>query len=132
MVKANELITVINRYQTPDRLDVYRCHTIQGVSWYAQNKYAVDDSGLKAAKLYKVRIPKENAPGYLPPGEYQAAGAPEDTWTLRPGDKIVRGVVETIAGAKFAALTRTHEAFVVLDAHVNEYGFNPHYYVEGG
>lgn len=131
MLKAVETVTIINR-TTEKGLDTYHCHILHGVSWYAQNKYTPDTGGLKASKLYKIRIPASLLTGYLDPDQYTGAAEKAALWTLAPGDKILLGEKESVTGAEFAALARASTACTVLDVHKNLYGMNPHFYVEGG
>lgn len=131
MLGCTETITAVTRLYDPEtRTDSYRCRVLRGASWYARAEHALTDAGLQAARLYKVRLPLENAGGYCPPHEYDPA-VPE-TWTLRPGDKLVRGVLPSCTEAEFAALARTREAFTVLDVHDNlARPACPHLYIEG-
>lgn len=130
MLKATENVTVINR-TTENGIDVYHCHILQGVSWYGQNKYSPNTGGLKAAKLYKIRIPAALLKGYIDPDQYTIAPDKTGLWTLAPGDKILLGQRGTITGVEFAALARTATACTVLDVHKNLYGLNQHIYIEG-
>lgn len=131
MLGCTETITAVMRYYDPEtRADSYRCRVLQGASWYARSRCATAGNGLQAARLYQVRLPRENAGGYCPPCEYDPDAS--ESWTLRPGDKLARGALPSCTGEEFAALARTREAFTVLDVHDNlSRPANPHLYIEG-
>lgn len=116
---ANEPLTLVHHTKTPEG-DQYACWPFRG-SWYRQNKVTVTTGGLVAAQLVKCRIPCWG----LSSTELSRLAA------LQPGDKVLRGRLDSCDGAAFAALGRTHGAAVVLDIHDNTRGAAPHYYLEG-
>ena len=94
---ATETVTVINAHLDPaEALDTYHATVISGVSWYATVATAVSDDGLKGADKYTIRIPVDADFGgktFVEPSKYDAA-SPNESFTLRPGDHIVRGAVD--------------------------------------
>ncbi|MGN0975890.1 MAG: DUF6751 family protein, partial [Gemmiger sp.] len=116
MLNATQTITVIHHENTP--ADSYVCRVIRGASWYSQLRAGTDvtTNGFNAARVYKVRIPAEAAPGLV----------------CEAGDRVCPGALQDVTGAQFAALPRTHGGFTVLDVHPNLNGAFPHYYIEGG
>lgn len=106
MKLCNETITVLNkRLDKVTGYDIYIPTVITGVSWYCEIASTVDESGLKAANKFTIRIP-ENAgfsgKTYVEPVSY-ADSDPEKVFTLSNGDIIVKGMV-TDSGIKPAEL----------------------------
>ena len=98
---CDKTVTVTHlTYDGDNDKDVERVQTFAGCSWYGQTKAAVTNEGLKAASVYKCRIP-EDATG----------GAP---LVCARGDKITCGDVTA----------------TVLDVHDNRGKPAPHWYVE--
>ena len=94
---CNETITVINRtHNVEDDLTAYVKTVIHGASWFGSLKSNVDNSGLKAANLYTVRIDAKNADTggktYTNPIDF-ADNPTEAKFTIANGDIIVRGEV---------------------------------------
>ena len=101
MFGCDKTVTVTHlTYDGDNDKDVERVQTFAGCSWYGQTKAAVTTEGLKAASVYKCRIP-EDATG----------GAP---LVCARGDKITCGDVTA----------------TVLDVHDNRGKPAPHGYVE--
>lgn len=85
---TNKSITIYNRlYDSESRLDTWKHTFIGDVSFYADNKVALDTDGLSSADVYKIRIPGET-PGYVESDKYTGA---KGTWTLQKDDYIVLG-----------------------------------------
>lgn len=79
MQAADKTVTVTHHaYDGATDTDTETVQTFAGCSWYGQNKTAVDNTGLHAARVYKCRIP-ESAAGSEP--------------TIAPGDTIACGDV---------------------------------------
>ena len=95
MKLCTETITIYNaKYDTATGYDVYNRSVISGVSWFCDIASNVDGSGLKAANKFIIRIPVTadfRGRSYLPPNEYAETATPENYFTLREGDLIVRG-----------------------------------------
>ena len=88
--------------------DVYIPTVITGVSWYCSITSTVDSTGLKAAGQYTVRIPVDadfSGKSYTDPVTY-AESNPESTFTLKTGDIIVHGAVESESGITPSELQR--------------------------
>lgn len=112
---CNETITVFNSRFDPtlDR-DIYTGTVIIGASWFCEIATTVD-SGLKSADKFIIRIP-ENAnfggKSYVDPITYQT-GNPDTVFTLKNGDIIVKGAVETV-GQNPAKLQKQHIEYVTI------------------
>lgn len=101
MLGCDKTVTITHiGYDGEKDQDVEQMQTFTGCSWYGQTKAAVTNEGLKAASVYKCRIP-EDATG----------GAP---LVCARGDKITCGDVTA----------------TVLDVHDNRGKPAPHWYVE--
>ena len=94
MKECNETITVFNTSLDAETgYDTYIPTIIRGVSWYCEVASAVDSSGLKAADIFKIRIPVDadfSGKAYVKPAAY-AGGDPTSVFTLGQGDIIVHG-----------------------------------------
>lgn len=82
MLLCNETVTLIQHDKQPCG-DVFSCTKIAGASWFAKTAVALEDGGVKAANVVKVRIPEKNLP----------EGA-----KLQSGCYLVRGEVKQISG----------------------------------
>lgn len=115
MLGCDRTVTIVHR-TAENGTDIYTCTTVQGASWYWQDKTNVDN-GLQYARLLKCRIPLANQPAGM---------------QIAPGDKMVLGALAKVSGQEFAALCRTHEGATVLGVHDNNARpCAPHLYIEG-
>lgn len=72
MLGCDKTITLTHtEYNSHTGTDIVTETEIYGVSWYSQNRAAVDSAGLHAARTFKCRIPEEVLPdGVMPmPGD---------------------------------------------------------------
>lgn len=94
MKQCEETITIFNaRLDDVTGYDVYVPTIIRGVSWFCEIASNVDSSGLKAADVFKIRIPVDadfSGKAYVMPAAY-AGGDPSAVFTLGQGDVIVHG-----------------------------------------
>lgn len=90
MRNAENTVTIYNAfYDSTSGYDVYMRTVITGVSWFSRTlTNVVGDGGLISANEFTVRIPEELCSGYVDPKSYTGVVS---TWTLRPGDIIVKG-----------------------------------------
>lgn len=114
---CNETITVFNaRLDTGLGMDRYHPTVISGVSWYCDTASTVDDSGLKAANKFIIRIPEDadfSGKRYVPPAAYAASG-PEGVFTLRNGDIIIKGALDQEGLTPSALLQMLGEIVTIL------------------
>ena len=114
MLACTETITVVQySYDAENDMDSYTCTTIEGVSWYGKLVAAVENKGLTGETKVTVRIPETNMPDI----------------TIKRGDFIVHGVVETIE--KQADLNGL-EYFTVLSVGDNRRGKRRRHWVVSG
>lgn len=114
MLACTETITVVQYgYDLETDMDTYTCTVIEGVSWHGKLVAAVENKGLTGATKVTVRIPEENMPDI----------------TLKRGDYIVRGVVETV---KQQADLSGREYFTVLSVGDNRRGKHRRHWVVSG
>ena len=96
MKLCDDTVTIYNaKRNTAADTDVYSRTVISGVSWYGGMKSTVDDSGLKAANQFTIRIPVAayaQGKSYVDPITYAALSNVSAYFTLSAGDLIVRGV----------------------------------------
>lgn len=93
MFLCNETITLYNaRYDAENDYDVYEKTVISGVHWFSETVSAVESSGLKAANKVTIRIPiTADFAGKSYVDRISYGNNPDTTFTLAPGDIIVRG-----------------------------------------
>lgn len=80
MLMCDEIITLVR----PDGMH-YKSEVVSGVSWYDKAVVALQDRGLAASRVTKIRIPADRLPKMLP----------------KTGDLVVRGKgPDNISGLK--------------------------------
>ena len=112
-MRTNTDMILFNRRIT-NKKETYERTVIRGVSWFSKYKTALTDKGLVGANEASIRIPvSATAEGkqYTPPHLYDTAD-PAESWTLRPGDWIVKGVAE----GEFSEVTRGNEDALQIKA----------------
>lgn len=96
MILCDKVITVINaRFNENLGYDTYVGTIIRGVSCYCETASTIDATGIKAANVFKIRIPTDadfSGKQYASPIVY-AASDPSKFFTLAQGDLIVLGEV---------------------------------------
>ena len=94
-MRTNTDMTLYNR-RIVDRKESFARTVVRGVSWFSKYKTTLTEKGLVGANEFSVRIPASaitDGKQYVPPHLSDAADTAK-TWTLRPGDWIVKGVHE--------------------------------------
>lgn len=132
---CNDTITVFNAKLNPDTgSDDYNATIITGVSWFCEIVSNVDNSGLKAANKFTIRIPETadfSSKAYAAPLEYANAADVSGLFTLRNGDIVVHGAVAE-PSLRPAALHKKYEAFTILGVTDSRRARNaPHWKVVG-
>lgn len=133
---CNETITVINSRFNPtlDR-DEYVGTVIKGVSWHCEIASMVDASGLKSANKFSIRIPTDadfNGRTYVDPISYNASDGSDMLFTLKNGDYIVKGAVNTTVNKPADLFNSYPEVVTVLGVTDNRRAPNsPHWRVVG-
>lgn len=93
MKLCDDVVTVFNaRLDQATDSDVYYPTVISGVSWYLHTITTVDNSGLRAANQFTLRIPVDadfSGKTYVSPSAFATAPDPETVFTLRAGDIVV-------------------------------------------
>lgn len=108
--------------------DTYKRTVLTGVSWFSRTQTTVaGDGGLLAANEFIVRIPCELCGSYVAPKDYTGAAG---TWTLRPGDIIVKGEAAE-ENPRPADLKKLYEMLTVVGVTDNRTGRGPHIKVVG-
>jgi|GEM_PF-666534 len=124
MFMADTNITLYNALYDEDAgYDNYKRTVLSGVSWFSRTQTSVSsDGGLLAANEITVRIPGEICDGYVAPKDYTGASG---TWTLQPGDIIVKGAVPD-ENPRPAELKAKYEMMTIVGVTDNRAGKGPH------
>lgn len=123
---CNETVTLYNMVLDQSTgYDVCKRTVITGVSWFCEIASNVNDTGLKAANKFIIRIP-ENADfsgkAYIPSKQYDTSASPEQYFTLREGDIIVHGIAEEESPKPAEIHAKYDEAVTVLGVTDNRRG----------
>lgn len=97
MQMAQDTMTIYNRYSAGREGDRWTRTVICGVSWHKSAESTLTSAGFVSAEVHRIRIPvtaaAEQGKTYVPASEF--AGADKEMhWTVRLGDKVVRGVAD--------------------------------------
>lgn len=125
---TNSNITIYNRYFNPTtRLDSYQRTVLQGVFW--DDKKAVNriQSGLQDADEVLIIIPfsVNSDKQYISPKEFEKLEDRTGYFTLREGDRVVRGVIDFEITGKVSDLDKKYEAFTITSVDTKDFG-SPH------
>lgn len=126
MLMCNEAITIYNRY-VEARQERWKRTIVKGVSWYGRQEIAVSRDGISSADAVVIRVPMPT-PGYVDP-EYWT---PENGWTIRKKDVILRGVCDTeIAPGETIGKVLKGQNTTVISVSYNTRGGIPHIRIGG-
>jgi len=125
---TNSNITIYNRYFNPTtRLDSYQRTILQGVFW--DDKKAVNriQSGLQDADGVLIIIPfsVNSDKQYISPKEFEKLEDRTSYFTLREGDRVVRGAIDFEITGKVSDLDKQYEAFTITSVDTKDFG-SPH------
>ena len=90
---TNTDITVFNSYTDEDDNTLYSSVVIHDVNWQSEEKVTVSDKGLVSADEIKIYIPVTSLNGieYVPRKTYNSLENKTGYFTLKEGDKIIKG-----------------------------------------
>ena len=90
---TNSDITVFNSYIDEDDNTIYSPTVIHDVNWQSEEKVNINDKGLISADEIKIYIPVTSLNGieYVPRKAYNSLKDKTGYFTLKEGDKIVKG-----------------------------------------
>lgn len=114
VLACTETVTLIHPVREDDG-DRYTCTAIHGASWRRKGVVALDGDGARPVPICKVRIPAENMPQGVSPGE---------------GDYLVRGLLEAVRRAPADLAGR--EYVLLSTVGDNRRGRFPHWFLSGG
>lgn len=113
---TNANITIVSRiFDEETREDKYIAKVIKDVSWYADFKASIGESGLKSGDIYKVRIPLDE----------------DINIKVSKGDIVVRGDIEITESDTPKTIMKDREAFIVTSFSINARGSLKHIRVFG-
>lgn len=90
---TNTDITIFNSYIDEDDNTIYSPTVIHDVNWQSEDKVTVSDKGLVSADEIKIYIPVTslNNIEYVPRKTYNSLKDKTGYFTLKEGDKIIKG-----------------------------------------
>lgn len=102
---AKDTLTLYNRVRNVGAdgrtAESWRRRVLTGCSWVRAHERVRDEGIVRYAESVACRIPA--SADYLPPGDWDAQGAPPGKFTLAAGDILVRGEVDDEIGAGLSA-----------------------------
>ena len=91
-----EPVTAVFRVDAKDAggdRDELRAVVIPDAMWHVSSRRAVGADGyVETVRTVTVQVPAPG--GFMPYRRYVAAGCPDGCWTLREGDRLIRGEAE--------------------------------------
>ncbi len=121
-------VTVVNLvHDVKTETDTPVCHVLPGCSWREKQ----GTSGCDPQRVVHIRLPP--AAGYLPYAQWARLPAAEKAahWTLKRGDKLIKGTVPRLTEAEYTALEKSHICCTVAAVSDNREPLLPHFHVEG-
>lgn len=95
---TNSIITIYNRlYSESDRTTKWKKTIIKGVWAYRSPTVSMLEAGVRAADVYKIRIPMSQCEGYVPAAQYTGQ---DNTFTVRTEDYIAIGERDDITDVR--------------------------------
>lgn len=89
----NDVITIYNKY-VDTGVEKWQRAVLYGVFWNAIKGATVRKTGVQNVDSVQIIIPKSARAGYISPKIWAALADKSDTWTLQPGDTIVKGALD--------------------------------------
>lgn len=128
--------TIYNHYTDPQtKLDQYQRTVLRGVFWDSAKGANIRKSGMESADSVTLIIPKRvRATGqYMKPKEWQRLADKTGYWTLQPGDRIVKGIVETEIEKVSSELDKQYDdVLTITNVDEKQYGGNMAHWEVGG
>lgn len=121
-------VTVVNLvHDVKTETDTPVCKVLAGCSW---RETQTTQSG-NPQRAVHIRLPP--AAGYLPYAQWARLPPGEKAahWTLKRGDKLIKGTVPRLTEAEYAALEKSHICCTVAAVSDNREPLLPHFHVEG-
>ena len=121
-------VTVINLvHDVKTETDTPVCKVLAGCSWREKQ----GTSGGDPQRAVHIRLPP--ATGYLPYAQWAKLPAAEKAahWTLKRGDKLIKGTVPRLTETEYIALEKSHICCTGAAVSDNREPLLPHFHVEG-
>lgn len=121
-------VTVVNLvHDVKTETDTPVCHVLTGCSWRETQTTQSGDP----QRVVHIRLPP--AAGYVPYAQLAKLPAAEKAahWTLKRGDKLIKGTVPRLTEAEYTALEKSHICCTVAAVSDNREPLLPHFHVEG-
>lgn len=121
----NDSITIYNKvFDVETRLDKYQRTVLHGVFWDETGAINRIASGVRDIDEVTIVIPftMEASRSFLSPDDFDKETNKKDYFTLKPEDRIVRGVHEFEVGEKISDLDKLFDAHVIVSVDVKDFG----------
>lgn len=130
-MSCTQTVTLYNKYIT-NRQECWQRTVVEGVSWFGKQRVSIAAEGSSAADMAVIRIPVDSLADYLPRPLWVIN---RKGWTLRAGDVIVKGILDTdiAPGESISKVLAAAEQTVTIESiGDNRRGGLPHIRVSGG
>lgn len=121
-------VTVVNLvHDVKTETDTPVCKVLAGCSWRETQTTQSGDP----QRVVHIRLPP--AAGYLPYAQWAKLPAAEKAahWTIKRGDKLIKGTVPRLTETEYTALEKSHICCTVAAVSDNREPLLPHFHVEG-
>ena len=124
-MRTNANITICNRYfDKATRLDKYQRAIPYGLFWDERKAVNRLQRGLEDADKVTIIIPFAVATDkkYVPPKEFEKLEDKAGYFTLREGDRVVKGEIDFEITGKVSDLDKEYEAFTITSVDTKDFG----------
>ena len=126
----NDAVTIYNKY-TEAGAERWRRTVLRGVFWNSVEGAVLRRTGAASADRVVVLI-QLSLPGYVKPRAWEAMEDKGRSWTVQPGDTMVRGAVDIeISRSAAKELARLDDVLTVTTVDAKSFGRLAHLEVSG-
>lgn len=122
---TNANITIYNKYlDEATRLDKYKRTTIKNVFFDEKKATNRLQSGLESADHVLLLIPFDytSQSNYVSPREFEELEDKNNYFTLKTGDKIIKGDIDYEINRKISELDELYETFTITSVDTKDFG----------
>ena len=126
----SDTVTVYNKYRDETGAEKWSRAVVGGAHWESSRGRVARNTGEVGADAVRVFIQKAGADGYVSPLGFD--GSVPGSWTLRGGDKLVRGVCGYEIERSASELSRvSDQVMTVSNVDDRDFGALRHWEVSG-